>query len=1100
MAQLIREDDIERRSVQLIKDELHYDKHLNCFADKDDGNAQFGRDTTAEVVNKTWLRQSLKKLNPSVSAAVLAQAEAELTKNRRALSDVAANREIHTLLTKGIDINTNTASGAPQQVRVRFIDFDTAANNHFAVVQQLWIQGKNGKRRPDLLIYVNGLPLIFIELKNASEQTRQAFEKNVKDYRRDIPHLFHYNLLLILSNGIDTKVGSMTSEWEHFFNWEKVNSETDHVVPEGEADYPTVLRGLCGKETLIDMLQHYVLYFKERFKIVAKNHQYLGVNNAVRAFGERATRDGKLGVFWHTQGSGKSFSMVYFVQKVQAVYGKRFKFVVITDRDELEKQIIEQFEQTGIIPQQKPDKKDRNAAKDKGVKATSRDDLHERLKNNDRYVFTLIQKFSTKGKGVKFPVLNESQDIILIVDEAHRSQYNDLAQNMRRALPNAQKIAFTGTPLIGVEKEKTVEWFGGYVSRYDFSDSVADGSTVRLIHQNRVPQMQLINDQLNADIEKIFYDEKLSEEDQERLLREQATIETVIGDADRLREIAKDIVKHFVNRGYLGKGMVISISKEVAVRMYDFVQQYWRDYKQDLLRQRNGLSSDSPKRGQIDATLRYMTDTKMAVVISYTADDEAAFDKKGLNLSPHIKEMERIGAGYETIEDRFKNPDDPFRLVFVCSKWLTGFDAPTISTLYLDKPMQNHTLMQTIARANRVAPALNSLGLKAIEGELDRTEKKHGLIIDYIDVFRAMEKALSKYGKSKEGGGKEYPVEQFEALIGYLDAAITEAVKFLAAEGLNLFDIINQTDTFDKIDLFKAFAEVLVKTDDLKKGYSVHQVAVSAFYEACKPDITEEDTLTIGAYIGKYERIKGAFEYLRKIMVGKINKDGNYDEAKQRSELLIDESIVSKGYTIKPTEEIDLSGIDLEKLQAKFERAPYPRLAIEDMLVFLQTRLAQLLARNVTRIDLAQRLQAIIDGYNEKGSDVQAFFKALKEYAAKLRTEEVRAAAEGLTEAELEVFDLLFEDKLTAAEKQKVKLAAQALLQKLKDNDTKRKIMVTDWHRNVQTQGKVKDMIGLVLYDNLPQDIYNDTLFKNKWEAVYGHIYKTASLGQQYWA
>jgi type I restriction enzyme, R subunit len=280
----------------------------------------------------------------------------------------------------------------------------------------------------------------------------------------------------------------------------------------------------------------------------------------------------------------------------------------------------------------------------------------------------------------------------------------------------------------------------------------------------------------------------------------------------------------------------------------------------------------------------------------------------------------------------------------------------------------------------------------------------------------------------------------------------------------------------------------------------VHQTAITAFYQACKPDINDEETLQEGAHKGKYKRIKDAFEYLRKIIVGKVDKSSNYADAKYRSEILIDESIVSKGYTIKPTQEIDLSGIDLDKLQEKFERAPYKHLAISDMVAFLQHRLAQLLARNVTRIDLAERLQKIINEYNSKGSDVQAFFKALKEYTAQLRNEEVRAAAEGLTEEELEIFDLLFEDKLTLADKQKVKLAAKTLYQKLRDNETQRNIMVRDWHRDVRTQGKVKEMIGNVLNDNLPEDSYPELIYNQKWEAVYGHVFNTAVLGQQYWA
>ena len=1103
MAHALYEDDIENRCVELIMTELSYDTHINCFHDKDDGNARFGRTDAREVVSQRWLRAALRKLNPSVKSAVLAEAEAELTRNRDHQNRLAANKNIHDLLTNGLNLDTHTDKGAPQQVKVRFIDFETPSNNHFAVVQQLTIKGKQ-TRRPDLLIYVNGLPLIFIELKNLTEPTRQAYDKNVKDYRRDIPHLYHYNLLLILSNGVETKVGSMTSEWEHFFNWEKVNSENDLVVPEGQEDFAQVLRGLCRKDVLIDMLENFVLYYNDVAKIVAKNHQYLGVNNAFKAFENRSETGeakGKLGVFWHTQGSGKSFSMVYFVKKIEKHYGKHFKFVILTDRADLEQQIHKEFKRTGLIPEQQSDAKTtlQTVPKKSSVVAKSRDDLQARLKNDDRLVFAMIQKFSMPTKGTDYPQLTDKNNIVVLVDEAHRSQYNDLAQNMRRAMTNAQFMAFTGTPLLG-KGDPTEEWFGPCISRYDFVDSVNDGSTVRLFHQNRVPKMALMNDALNEDIANIFLDENLNEAEQEQLLRENSTIETVIGDSDRLDEIARDLVKHFVARGYLGKAMMISITKQVTVRMYDAVQKNWRIHKQALMQQRTGLPHDSPLRAELDKTIKFMDATKMAVIISHSPNDVEDFKKRGLNLQPHIDLMEKVGKNYETIEDRFKEPDDPLRLVFVCAKWLTGFDAPTISTLYLDKPMQNHTLMQTIARANRVAPALNSLGFTAKEDETDRNEKKSGFIIDYIDVFTNLEKALAKYGKDrKDGSGKDYPAETFAELLAYLDAAIRLGIDYLANLQLDIRSIINRNDVFDDIKEFEFFADTLSETEEIKKSYGVHQTAITAFYQACKPDINNENALTMGENIGKYKRIRDIFEYIRKIISRKAKGDSNYEDARIKSEQLIDESIISKGYTIKPMDEIDLSSIDLDKLQARFEQAPYKHLAISDMVQFLQDRIAQLLARNVTRIDLAERLQDIINHYNERGSDVQAFFKALRDYATQLRTEEVRAAAEGLTEAELEIFDLLFQEKLTKEEKQKVKLAAKTLLEKLKDNEVQRKILVTDWFRHTQTQGKVKDMISDVL-DILPATTYTLPIFHEKVNAVYNHLYKTAAIGQQYWA
>jgi type I restriction enzyme, R subunit len=683
------------------------------------------------------------------------------------------------------------------------------------------------------------------------------------------------------------------------------------------------------------------------------------------------------------------------------------------------------------------------------------------------------------------------------VDEAHRSQYKDLGENMRRAMPKANYIAFTGTPLLDTV-ETTREWFGDYVSRYDFADSIADGSTVRLFYQNRVPKVQLQNDTLNDEYAEIVEDENLSPEQEERMTREFSGITTVIKDNDRLESIAEDIVNHFPERGYLGKGMVISIDKPTAVKMHDKVKSRWEQRIKDLRGRINVLPDDSPERADLERKRKWMRETEMCVVVSYESEEEAKFDGLGLNIRPHRAMMNRTwGENHETIEDRFRNPRDKLRLVFVCAKWLTGFDAQTVSTLYLDKPMQNHTLMQTIARGNRVAPALDSFGNVAADGAKERHEKKCGLVIDYIGVFRRLEKALAKYARS-QNGKSEYPAEDFDDLLDYLEASITEGMKFMNDQGLAIEELIDSRETFKNLSQFKDFADALSKTEELKKEFSVYQTAITSFYEACKPDILTEELLRESQYRGKYKRSKEVFEYLRKIIQRQRDDDGAYVDARDRAEILIDESIVSTGYAIQSLKEIDLSRMDLEKLEQRFKASPYKNLSITDLVDFLKERLRQLLECNVTRTDLAQKLQEIISNYNTTSSDVEAFFKALKEYAQRLREEEKRAAAEGLTEEELEIFDLLFKEDLSDADKRKVKEAAQTLLQKLKDNETRRTVMTTDWYRNEQLRRNVDKMIGEVLDGKLPAS-YDKQTFKRKQEAVYRHIYDIASRGQAYW-
>jgi len=644
----------------------------------------------------------------------------------------------------------------------------------------------------------------------------------------------------------------------------------------------------------------------------------------------------------------------------------------------------------------------------------------------------------------------------------------------------------------------TKEWFGDYVSRYDFADSVADGSTVPIYYQNRVPKVQLQNDTLNEEYAEILEDENLSDEQQERLTREFANITTVITDNDRLEAIAEDIINHFPERGYLGKGMVISIDKMTALKMHDKVKRRWEEKINKIRGEIFALPKDSPERLALERKRKWMRDTEMCVIVSYDNDENEKFDAVNLNMRPHREMMNKTwGDDHETVEDRFRNPKDKFRLAFVCAKWLTGFDAPTISTLYLDKPMQNHTLMQTIARANRVAPALDDKGEVSEGKSFDCHEKKSGLVIDYIGVFKRLEKALAKYSRPTSDKTK-YAAEDFDDLVDKLEASIEIGVSFMNSRNLPIQEIIDSREIFKNLSQFKEFADALSKTEELKKEFSVYQTAITSFYEACKPDILTEELLRESPYKGKFKRSKEVFEYLRKIINRQTEDAGNYGAAYDQADVLIDESIVSAGYRIDSLKEISLSQIDFEKLQERFHTSPYKNLSLSDLVDFLRDRVQSLLAQNVTRIDLAQKLQDIINDYNSTSSDVEAFFKALREYAEHLRDEEKRAASTGLTEEELEIFDMLFVEKLNEADTKKVKEAAQALLQKLKDNETQNTILTTDWYKNEQLRQNVDDMIGKILDGALP-NTYDESTFKKKWKSVYTHVYNVASRGKAYW-
>ena len=589
----------------------------------------------------------------------------------------ATNYKLYQQLRNGIKI-TVRRNGKEDFDFVRLIDFDRPENNTFTAVSQMWIQGRVYFQRPDILIFVNGLPLVFIELKNSIVKVEEAYNKNLLNYRNFIPNLFAFNQICVLSNGLETKLGAFNATYDYFFEWLKVNDEREspdrkQLAEANNAADSSVryfVDGLLDKNRLIDYIENFILFENQSIKIIAKNHQYLGVNNLMESVKNRREQNGKLGVFWHTQGSGKSYSMVMFARKVRRKIEGNFSFLIITDRVDLDTQIHKNFMRTEVIGSKEE------------CQPKNRRQLREYLQTNKAFIFTLIHKFGYE-KGKKYPVLSERDDIIVLVDEAHRTQYKDLAENMRTALPNANYIAFTGTPLLG-SKRLTNQWFGDYVSEYNFAQSVEDGSTVPLYYSRRVPEVGLENDFLDDDIVDIIEDENLNEDETRLLENSSSRILEVIKREDRLDKIAQDIAHHFPRRGFLGKGMVVSVDKYTAVKMYDKVQHYWKIERQKIVQERNA-AKEKDERDRLTDILNYMDSVEMAVIISEEQDEVEKFKKQGLDITEHRRKMNEITPEGLDIEDRFKLPYDSLQLVFVCAMWLTGFDVKNLSTLYLNR-------------------------------------------------------------------------------------------------------------------------------------------------------------------------------------------------------------------------------------------------------------------------------------------------------------------------------------------------------------------------------------------------------------------------------
>ena len=1087
MSNFISEDQIEQALLQRLQHGCGFDV-LNCYttdpADLNDGS---GRKDKRDMLLPRQLKAAGLRLNPHIPEATIDEALARLADRRQAMSLVAANREVDALLRDGIAVSYDDAQGQRQQEQLRLIDFNTGQvkNNEFLAVSQLWVKCTGTAaladyRRPDVLLYVNGIPLVFVELKNSNVKLKSAYSDNLTNYKHDIPQLFITNAFCVLSNAIETRLGSLTGQWEHFFGWLRINDEKEKVdrnqISQTGTSLERLVEGLLQPERLLDYVENFVLYHRETNKILAQNHQFMGVNHALAQFEARNTQPaaerGKLGIFWHTQGSGKSFSMVFYVRKIFRKLTGNFSFVVVTDRDDLDGQIYRNFLNTSTVKVQ-------DAAQPKNS-----EELRKFLGQNKRLVFTLIQKFRF-AKGVTYPVLSDRDDIVVIVDEAHRTQYKSLAENMRAGLPNASYLAFTGTPLLGRER-KTNEWFGDYVSEYTFQQSMEDGATVPLFYQKRVPEMLIQNEDLSEEFYQIIEEDNLDDAGQEKLEKRFATEMQVITRDDRLETIAKDIVYHFPRRGYLGKGMVVTVDKFTAVKMYDKVQRRWKEAIKELLG-RIAQTPNEVEKQRLKKTVEWMRKVEMAVVISEEAGEVEKFAARGLNIAPHRARMNQLDAHMADIETNFKDEANPLQLVFVCAMWLTGFDAPSLSTLYLDKPMKDHTPMQTIARANRVTP-----------WKINGVEKTNGDIVDYYNVVRNMKKALKDYA---QGAGEldEPPVRDKEVLITLLDDAIEQALAHCDASGIGLRDLLAKGDVFAKLGVFNQLANALLANDELRRTFYVYENAVSSLYEACKPEV-------LG--LGK-TRTVAALAYLRGIAEALVEQQ-DIDKVAMRVSALLDESVVvnnNEGLKVKDFEAEyniikrgrtwDLSKIDFEKLRQDFGKATYKNIEIADLRGFIARKLELILTQNSTRGQFAQRFQQIIENYNTGGSSTEQYFEQLVQFSQEMQAEDERHAREGLTEDELEIFDLLKKDALTLAEIQKVKLAAKALLHRLQ-SETPR-VLVQDWYKTDQTRRVVRSAVAEVLHRELPEASYDRALFQAKCDNVFHLVLDHAAQGKK-WA
>ena len=655
----------------------------------------------------------------------------------------------------------------------------------------------------------------------------------------------------------------------------------------------------------------------------------------------------------------------------------------------------------------------------------------------------------------------------MLTDEAHRSQYDTLALNMRAALPKAIFLAFTGTPLIAGE-ERTKEVFGDYVSIYDFQQSVQDGATVPLFYENRTPELQLVNPDLNEDLYRLIEDADLDDEQEAKLEKVLGRQYHLITRDDRLETVAQDIVRHFLGRGFLGKAMVVSIDKATALKMHDKVKAHWAAETQRVQKElgelacqpRGGETTPEQARrdarmAELKARLDVLTTTDMAVIVSPGQNEIEQMRKLGLDIEPHRRRMNESQPG---LDEKFKDTKDPLRLVFVCAMWLTGFDAPSCSTVYLDKPMRNHTLMQTIARANRVFPGKHS-----------------GVIVDYANVFASLEKALAIYGAGKGGVN---PVKDKSQLVAALREAVEAATAFCASHGVDLVALeALPLGGLERLEAMESAINALIAPESLRRDFFGHERLVGTLYRAVKPD---------PAALEFAQRVAGIATLAAAIRTKLNPNPPDISTVMEQIAGLLDESIT--GLTIREAgpPAIDLSKINFEALAQRFKESKHKNTDLEALKAAIRAKLDTLVRLNRTRADFAEKFEALIESYNAGSRSIEQLFEELLKLSKSLDDEQERHVRENLTEEELVIFDILTRPapELSAEERAEVKKVARELLGRLKQ------LLVLNWRQKAAARSALRLAIEDTLDAGLPR-AYAPEMYRQKCSAVFEHVYES---------
>lgn len=998
---LVSENLVEQQSIEWFKD-LGYTYAFGYDLAPDGETPE--RHNYRSVILKERLFLALTRINPDIPKSAIDTALAQLA-NPNIPALMSANRQVHSWLTKGVKVTFHEGN---QEVgtQLKVIDFDHPDNNDWLVVNQFTIHGQKQNRRPDVLVFINGLPLSVIELKNAADENADiwAAYNQLQTYKSDIPDLFNYNTCMVISDGIFARLGSLSANEERFMNWRTIDGvEVDPLGKHRELE--TLIKGLFNKEVFLNYLRYFCLFEDDKtvIKKIAAYHQFHAVQAAVESVVQASSRDGnkKGGVVWHTQGAGKSIEMACLAGRLVA--DPRLEnptLVMVTDRQDLDGQLFGVFAGAGELLGEAP------------KQANSRSELRDHLRNRPSggIIFTTIQKFGLDADEDKFPVLSDRHNVVVIADEAHRTQYGfkakidgetgvikyGLAKSLRDALPNATFLAFTGTP-ISQDDRDTQAVFGNYVSIYDIQQAVEDGATVPIYYESRLAKINLNQEALptiDDAVEDILDSETADEREKEKAKSQWSALEAIVGTDSRLQEIAEDLITHYETRSQTqpGKAMIVTMSRDICVRLYDHIIKLKPDWH-----------SDDHMQGAIK------------VVMTTSASDKAYLQ------SHHTNKAQK-----KDLEKRFKNPDDPLKLVIVRDMWLTGFDAPCLATMYIDKPMQGANLAQAIARVNRVFK-----------------DKPGGLVVDYIGIAPQLKEALATYSAAK---GKGRPT---------IDSS--EALRILKEKIQVARDILHPVDwsgfRTKALALIPDCMDHVLGREDGKRRYADTVLQMTKAFALCG---TLDEALELSPEVAFHQAVRAPL--IKGDNPDKPPRDVNYELRQLVSQAVVGEG-VSDIFKLAGLDSPDISILS-EDFLAEVMKMPHKNLAVELLQKLIKDEIKSKFKTNVVKQrKFSDLLQASLGKYANRAIEAAQVIEELIAIAKAFRDDLARRDSHNLSDEEEAFYDALAKNdsaQQVMGEEILVEMARE-VAKKLREN------LTVDWAVRDSVRAKLRIVIRTLL-------------------------------------